>query len=145
KWLTLVAAPYFQGAVYQYLQSRSAHSFFLMGMHSSTGWWYYFLVVCLIKIPVGILILLAGLVVARRRLGTAWRPDGLYLVTPFVLVFLYLSFCNTIQNGFRYLLPVYPLLLIWLGNYGTVLRRSVGLRIAVGFLGAWIIAGTLLA
>src|SRR5208283_4911196 len=85
-WITLPAAPYFQGAVFQYLQSKSAHSFFLMGMHSSTGWWYYFLVVCLIKIPVGILILLAGLVVARRRLGTAWRPDELYLVTPFVLV-----------------------------------------------------------
>ncbi len=143
-WLTLPAAPYFRGAVFQYLQSKSAHSFFLMGMHSSTGWWYYFLVVCLIKIPVAVLILLAGLVVARRRLGTAWRPDELYLVMPFVLMFGYLSFCNTIQNGFRYLLPVYPLLLIWLGNYGTVLRRSVGMRIAVGFLGAWLMAGTLL-
>ena len=37
---------------------------FLMGMHSSTGWWYYFLVVCLIKIPVAILI---GGIEARRE------------------------------------------------------------------------------
>ena len=83
KWLVLPAAPYFQGALFQYLQSRSAHSFFLMGMHSSTGWWYYFLVVCLIKIPVAILILLAGLVLARRKLGMPWRPDELYLVSAF--------------------------------------------------------------
>jgi len=142
-WLTLPAAPYFQGAFFQYLQSRSEHSFFLMGMHSSTGWWYYFLVVCLIKTPVAILILLAGLVLARRKLGMPWRPDELYLVTPFVLMFVYLSFFNAIQNGFRYLLPVYPLLFVWLGNYGAVLRRSVLARIAVGCLATWTIVGSL--
>lgn len=142
-WLTLPAAPYFQGAVFQYLQSRSAHSFFLMGMHSGTGWWYYFLVVCLIKIPIAILILLAGLVAARRKLGMSWRPDELWLVAPFVLMFVYLSFFNAIQNGFRYLLPVYPLLFIWLGNYGVVLRRGVWARIAIGCLAAWTIVGSL--
>ena len=143
KWLTLPAAPYFQGALFQYLESRSAHSFFLMGMHSSTGWWYYFLVVCLIKIPVAILILFAGLVAARRKLGMPWRPDELYLVAPFVLMFVYLSFFNSIQNGFRYLLPVYPLLFIWLGNYGVLLRRGLLARIAIGFLAAWTVVGSL--
>jgi hypothetical protein len=141
--LTLPAVPYFQGAVFQYLQSRSAHSFFLMGMHSDTGWWYYFFVVWLIKVPVAILVLLAGLVVARRRLGIAWRPDELYLVVPFALLFAYLSFFNTIQNGIRYLLPVYSLLFIWLGNYGAVLQRGVLARIAVGLLAAWAIIGSL--
>jgi hypothetical protein len=143
KWLVLPAAPYFQGALFQYLQSRSAHSFFLMGMHSSTGWWYYFLVVCLIKIPVATLILLAGLVLFRRKLGMTWHPDELYLVAPFILMFLYLSFFNSIQNGFRYLLPVYPLVFIWLGNYGVILRRGLLARAAVGFLAAWIIVGSL--
>jgi hypothetical protein len=143
QWLILPASPYFQGAFFQYLQSRSAHSFFLMGMHSSTGWWYYFLVVCLIKIPVAILILLAGLVAVRRKLRMPWRPDELYLVAPFVLMFVYLSFFNAIQNGFRYLLPVYPLLFIWLGNYGAVRRRGWWARIAVGCLAAWTIVGSL--
>ena len=143
RWLTLPAAPYFHGALFQYLQSKSPYTFFLMGMHSSTGWWYYFAVVCLIKIPVAILILLAGLVVARRKLGMPWRPDELYLVTPFVLMFIYLSFFNNIQNGFRYLLPVYPLLLVLLGNYGAAWRRGVGMRLAVGCLAAWTIIGSL--
>ena len=144
-WLTLPAAPYFQGATFQFLQSKSAHSFFLMGMHSGSGWWYYYLVVCLIKIPIATLILFAGLAAARRWLQISWRPDELYLLMPFVLLFVYLSVFNTIQNGFRYLLPAYPLLLIWLGNYGTVLRRSRGMRIVIGILGIWMLAGTLLA
>jgi len=144
-WLTLPAAPYFQGAVFQYLQSKSAHSFFLMGMHSSSGWWYYFLAVCLIKIPIAVLLLLAGLVIARRILGIPWRPDELYLLLPFALFFGYLSLFNTIQNGFRYLLPVYPLLLIWLGNYGMAWRRSVGNRITVGLLCLWMVIGSLVA
>jgi hypothetical protein len=145
KWLIMPAAPYFQGALFQYSESRAAHSFFLMGMHSGTGWWYYFLVVCLIKIPIPILILLAGLALGRRKLGMPWRPDELYLIAPFVLMFAYLSFFNTIQNGFRYLLPVYPLLLIWLGNYGIALRRSVWMRWVVGLLIAWNIVGSLRA
>jgi len=143
RWLVMPAAPYFEGALFQYRESRATHSFFLMGMYSSKGWWYYFLVVCLIKIPVAVLLLLAGLVVARRKLGMRWHPDELYLVAPFVLLFVYLSLFNSIQNGFRYLLPVYPLLFIWLGNYGVALRRSVLVRTAVGCLVAWTIVGSL--
>jgi hypothetical protein len=143
KWFVIPAAPYFEGAFFQYQQSRAPHAFFLMGMHSSAGWWYYFLVVCLVKIPIATLILLAGLVLARRKMGMPWRPDELYLVAPFVLLFVYLSIFNSIQNGFRYLLPVYPLLFIWLGNYGVVLRRGVLARAAVGFLATWIIVGSL--
>ena len=144
--LRLPAAPYFQGLLFQYAQSKSPHSFFLMGMYSPRGWWYYFLVVALIKIPVGTLLLLAGLVVGRRWLGIRWQADELYLLLPFVLMFAYLSGCNTIQNGFRYLLPVYPLSLIWLGNYGACLRRgNNGIRAGVGLLAAWTLAATLLA
>ena len=145
RWLTLPAAPYFQGAVFQFLQSQSPHSFFLMGMHSEFGWWYYFIVVCLIKIPLGVLLLLAALAVGHRWLGNTWRPDELYLLLPFALLFVYLSAFNTIQNGFRYLLPVYPLLLIWLGNYGAALVQKSSVRIAVGILAGWTALGTLLA
>ncbi len=115
-----------------------------MGMHSSTGWWYYFLVVCLIKIPVAILILARGahggpakagddMASGRAVPGRAFCPD----------VRLSFLFQYAIQIGFRYLLPVYPLLFIWLGNYGSALRRMVSARIAVGFLVAWTIVGSL--
>src|SRR5437764_2414392 len=113
----LPAAPYVQGAIIQYQQSRQPHSFFLMGMHSHSGWWYYFMIVCLTKIPVAVLLLLGGLVIFRRRAASRLWMDELFLALPFALLFFYLSCFNTIQNGFRYLLPVYPLLFIALGRY----------------------------
>ena len=141
----LPAAPYFQGAVIQYQQSRLPHSFFLMGMHSHSGWWYYFIIVCLIKIPVAILLLLLGLVVLRRRLGMQTYCDELFLALPFGFLFLYLSCFNTIQNGFRYLLPAYPLLIIMLGNYGPAFGRSLAVRISGGLLLLWLIVSSLVA
>jgi hypothetical protein len=142
--VVLPAGPYFDGALSQYLESRSPQSLFLMGTYSGSGWWYYYLVVCLIKVPAGVLLLLAGLIVARRKLGLAWRPDEWYLLVPFALVFLYVSFSNSLQNGFRYLLPVYPLLLVWLGNYGVAMRRGIKVRLGVTLLAAWTVVGTLL-
>jgi hypothetical protein len=136
------AAPYFQGVIYQYQQSRQAQPCFLMGLYSTSGWWFYYLVACLIKIPVGILVLIAGLGLARRRLGFRFRPDEMYLVVPFLLVFIYFSCFNKIQIGFRYLLPVYPLLFVWIGKYGEVLHRGA-VRVAVGGLALWVVAGSL--
>jgi hypothetical protein len=51
-WLTVPAAPYFQGIVFQLSQSQTPHTDFLMGMYSSNGWRYYYLAVCALKIPV---------------------------------------------------------------------------------------------
>jgi len=137
----IFAAPFFQGVIYQYLQSREAHTFFLMGMYSSTGWWFYYIVVCLIKLPVGILVLALGLVLGRRWLGLQFRSDELYLAVPFILMFIYFSCFNTIHNGFRYLLPVYPLLLVFIGKYGEILHR-MAVRAAVCLLTLWMVAGS---
>jgi hypothetical protein len=112
-----------------------------MGMHSTSGWWFYYIVACLIKIPLGILVLAAGLGLARRRLGLRFRPDELYLAVPFLLVFIYFSCFNNIQIGFRYLLPVYPLLLVLIGKYGEVLHRTA-VRVAAGLLALWVVAGS---
>ena len=140
----LPAAPYVQGAIIQYQQSRQPHSFFLMGMHSYSGWWYYFIIVCLTKIPVAVLLLIGGLVVFRRKVASGLWVDELFLALPFALLFLYLSCFNTIQNGFRYLLPLYPLLFIILGRYGPMFRKSLTARISVGVLILWLVISSML-
>jgi hypothetical protein len=91
---------------------------------------------------VGILLLAAGLGLARRRLGLRFRADELYLAVPFLLVFFYCSCFNNNQIGFRYLLPVYPLLLVGIGKYGEILHRTA-LRVAVGLLTFWVVAGSI--
>jgi hypothetical protein len=144
-WVTMPAAPYFQGAVFQFLQSTTPHTFFLMGMHSPAGWWYYYIVACALKIPVPLLLLMAGLGLCRRPLGMAWRADDWYLLLPFAMLFAYLSLFNTIQNGFRYLLPVYPLLLVWLGHYGIWIRQGLAKRTGLALMTLWLAGSTLAA
>ena len=134
------AAAYFRGAVCQFMQSQGAHTSFLMGRYSLTGWWYYYVVVCLVKLPVPILLLAAGLALAQGRLGMRWRLDEIYLLVPLLLFLIYLSLFNSLQNGFRYLLAVYPLLLVLLGKYGEVLWRRLWGRIAGGALVLWMAA-----
>ncbi len=143
--ILLPAGPYFHGAIYQYSESRQPHSLFLMGMLSNSGWWYYFIVVCLIKVPTGVIVLTFGLLVGRRLLGTRFSADDFYLVLPFALLFVYLSCFNTIQNGFRYLLPTYALLFVLLGKYGDVMRRCRTARLVVGFFVLWAISSSILA
>jgi len=77
---------------------------FLLGMHSQTGWWYYFPILALYKIPLGIMGLLAlGVASFRRRPVTA-PEQGLLVPLAALIVFLLLVPVNV---GFRHALPAY--------------------------------------
>jgi hypothetical protein len=120
-----VPAPrYFEGAIYQWQQSRLPHDFFLMGEISQRGWWYFYLVVALFKVPLATLLLLALALCAGRWLGVRWRPAELYLVLPALLLLAYLSLWSTIHNGFRYLLPVWTPLCVAVGRLAQPAARS---------------------
>jgi hypothetical protein len=138
----MLARRYFEGALFQWQQSRLPHDFFLMGAHSSEGWWYFYLVVLLIKLPLGTLILLIVMALAGRRFGLRGRSEEIYLWAPPLALIVYLSFFNTIQNGIRYLLPVLPLLFVWLGRYALV-PGGRGFRIAVAAAVAWVASASL--
>jgi hypothetical protein len=140
--ITLPAPEYAAGAVYQWYQSQQPHQFFLLGDRSADGWWYFYAVVIAAKVPLGTLALLGLAAFGGRRLGIAPRRDELYLVAPALILLVYLSFFNTIHNGFRYLLPVWLPLLVFVGRLGPVLLGN-GLRraaVAVPLLAA-IVAG----
>ena len=88
-----------------------------MGDYSTDGWWYFYLVVLAFKVPIASTAMILGLVVGQRVMGIRFRREEIYLWLPFILFLFYLSFFNTIHNGFRYLMPVFPLLLILVGKY----------------------------
>lgn len=74
---------------------------YLLGRVSDTGWWYYYLVVFVLKTPLSTLLLLAyGLAHAVRR----WRETALWWA-PAALYFG-ASSVSTLQIGYRYILPV---------------------------------------
>jgi len=137
-----LARPYVLGALYQWHQSQLPHDLFLMGEHSTSGWWYFYLVVLLVKLPLATLLLLAVMALLGGRLGVRRRPEEIYLWLPPLLLLVYLSAWNTLHNGIRYLLPVLPLLFVWLGRYATA-RGGLGLRAGVAAAVAWLAAASL--
>ncbi len=103
---------------------------YLLGRISDDGWWYYFLVVGLLKTPLGTL----GILTLRacRRIRDGLSP---YLLVPATAFFLFFSFFSSVQIGIRYLLPALPLAFLWAG--GLLPRdKPVGrpLKVAVAVL-----------
>ncbi len=146
-----VSVPYpmpsfFDGVLYQLAESRKEHDFFFLGSHSSSGWWYFYPVAYAIKLPLGTLALLAALLVLWLWRSRRPAREVLYLLLPFALFLFYMSFFNTIHNGIRYLLPVFPLVLILAGKLPQLIGRApwasrvpaaAALVTAVGVLSAW--------
>ncbi len=117
------------GVLYQYLHNRGGHTAFLMGERSVTGWWYFFPLAMLMKSTPVELLLLAGLLVSvAASLRSPWRAfrsldTEIQTLAIATLVYSLLLLTSRINIGHRYLLPLYPLLILmsidslwrWLG------------------------------
>jgi hypothetical protein len=96
---------------------------YLMGEHSMTGWWYYYLVGLLVKNPEVIWVfvafsLFAWITVSPRPPLRSWL-----CLWGIPCVFLaYFSFVTNAPIGIRFLLPIFPLLFVALGG---VVRLSM--------------------
>jgi len=143
--LPMIARRFVSGATFQLHQSKTPHDFWLMGEHSTRGWWYFYLVVLAIKVPLATLALLGARLAGGRRLGLRFDARELCLWLPPALLLAYLSLFNTIHNGIRYLLPVYPLALIALGRLALPAARSRRGRGALAAAAAWVVGASLFA
>jgi hypothetical protein len=121
---TIPAPSFFRGLFVLTLHNVRGHPSYLMGMHSLTGWWYYFPVVAAVKTPTGALLLLAIAVVAVVRAvaktGVRHAVAKLRQISPdwYVLILppaLYFAICvrSNINLGIRHVLPIYPLVYMW--------------------------------
>jgi hypothetical protein len=98
------------------VQERTA---FLAGAYSTTGWWYYFPVALLLKVPLAVLAftILGAIVVIRQRRAHA-LPITPYLLGP-PLLFLLVAMTTSYNIGLRHILPVMPFLVI-IAAFGAV-------------------------
>jgi hypothetical protein len=102
---------YLEGMRYQLEHGRSGHPTYLLGRRSSTGWWHYYLVALLVKnTPAFLAAAIAGLVLAGRRLLDPARAEA-HAVVPAAIVLLAAS-ASRIQIGERYVLAIYPYLVL---------------------------------
>ncbi len=132
---------YTRGFTHQHSIVQAGFPGFLMGKHSSRGWWYYFLVALAIKTPPALHVaVLAGLavgVVCRDHPLRARRAGLSALAVPPLVLLFYASFLNHINIGLRYVLPVLPFLHVAAGALVagptclSLHRRIAGVAVAV--------------
>jgi hypothetical protein len=121
---------------------------YLFGQTSETGWWYYFPIALLLKTPLPLLILFIAALI-RTAIKRTWSADLIFLL-PSLLLFISLLF-STNNLGYRYLLPIVPLIIIyvsglWPRTISHSLLPAVSLsrsQLALLLLLVWSVIGTL--
>ncbi len=112
---------------------------YLNGVLRRSGWWNYYLLALVYKVPEGtwLLVLLSVVALAVvRRTPAAWADEFALWTVP-VIVLVSMSFLTNINLGLRYVISIFPYLFIaagkvvpWVEEQGGVWRR-IG-RIFVG-------------
>jgi 4-amino-4-deoxy-L-arabinose transferase-like glycosyltransferase len=125
--------PYFAGILYQQKYASGGHWGFLMGQCSEKGWWYYFIVVFLVKTPVATMLFLAVSMILfiKKMLKGEWLNEA-FLLIPAAAIFCFFSLNNK-PIGLRYILPIYPLLFVFASRAAPILlskKMVIGLYIA---------------
>jgi 4-amino-4-deoxy-L-arabinose transferase-like glycosyltransferase len=133
-------------------EERTGYSVYLNGVMRHNGWWYYYILTLLYKVPEGtwILVLLslpASLATIRTRAALA---DEITLWTIPLVILLSISFLTDINLGLRYVLPIAPYVFIACGKvapWAAGLRpggRGILAALAAGSLAATVVASVLI-
>jgi len=111
------------------------YPFYMLGELKLGGWWYYFLVAFAVKATVPTLVLI-GTAAASLRKGFVDRWAEIILISG-ALFFLLLNSSAAGQIGFRYLIPMLPLLFVWTSRIVKPLATGAAGTIAIGTLLLW--------
>jgi hypothetical protein len=93
---------------------------YLFGARRMQGWWYYYLVAIAVKVPLTFWILVAARLALFKRSANEGPPFNYDALLPLVFV-IYLSITavgSSRNYGFRYLLPLAPLAIVWISAIG---------------------------
>ena len=115
---------------------------YLMGEHSLTGWWYYYIIAFVVKNPVALsgILILTIISWVKRALYRFNLETTLCIWMPIIGFFVYFSFFTHTPIGIRVILPVFPLLFLAAGHLGheflmkNRLSKIIVVVLAVGYL-----------
>ena len=124
--------------------NAGGHDSYLMGLHSSTGFWYYFPVVFAVKSTLAALaatlaVVCAGLWAAARGRLRKLSPMTFGLLLPPIIYFFF-SMTSGINLGMRHILPCYPFLYV---GVAAILARPQSPRWCAALL--FVLAGVQIA
>jgi hypothetical protein len=130
---------YLHSLLFDRIANATGRNVFLLGEIATGGWWYYFPIAFAVKVPLAIsgLLLLAIASPSQRPSRLGWLigiPVAIYLAIAL--------FWLDIPLGIRYLLPIFPLLFVFITTQLAPLAAGWR-RIAVGVLCAWLAIASL--
>ncbi len=119
---------------------------YLFGQWKERGWSYYYLVCAALKVPLSIWLLglLAVGATIFGRYGLAHWSDEIALLLPAAILLALVSSQTGFSRNFRYVLPAFPLLFIWISKvawYAERRPRTVGMLVTAAI--AWLVASSL--
>ena len=144
-WLLQVPLPIplelLRGLDFQVADTERLQSAYLFGQNRLGGWWYWYLMASLIKVPLPSLLLFAlalvGLPRAMRSSDTIFWAGLCIVVTAAEVALVIATTTGTGTNAaFRYLLPSLGLLCVWAGRAWNTSSRVIR-SVILGFL-AWL-------
>ncbi len=167
-WLADVPVPvpynYLRGADLQKYDFERGLPSYLCGQWRDRGWWYYYLVCAVLKVPLGTWCLGAlALAVSLRGMALkapnpscgdaareasdngcySWR-DEMVLLLPAVVLFIFVSSQTGFSRHFRYVLPGLPFLFIWISKLTPMaIRRPRSLGVLFVGLLTWSVTSSL--
>jgi hypothetical protein len=119
---------YIKGMDLQYSVIEDGFVSYLLGKKAQRGWFHFYLVAFCLKTPAAFLLLLC-LTAVKGRDRLAW-----IILIPAMIFPLYFSGCR-LSRGVRYILPIYPLLCIWISQLAVWAKtRSASPILRIGFL-----------
>lgn len=133
--MALFPDAYLEGVRYQIAHGTGGHPAYLLGERSRTGWRHYFLVAFAVKNTPGFLLAtLAGLAAAWNARRDGDRATRRHWAVPAAVLFLAAS-AQHVNIGERYILPVYPYLILFVaGSAGPWLESRKGRLLVAGVL-----------
>jgi hypothetical protein len=132
----LLPESYYYGLGWQLMLASMPKSTFLLGTLRSQGHWFYFPLVLLIKSTLGFLLLLLVAVGAGYLLRTDRLRETLYLCIP-ALLYLGIGITSGTNVAIRYVLPLYPFLIVLVaaGTWPLARQHRVWRYIIIAFVG----------
>jgi hypothetical protein len=135
-------ATYWNGIMQVNADHNPDHFYYLMGEFKQGGWWYYFLLAFLFKTPVPTLI---AIVLSAALLWRYRAPHPLAEITLLLPIVVFTVATSMLADnlGIRYLMPVYPLVFVFVSRLAKALPTSLIARVVAVMLGLWYAGGAI--
>src|SRR3989344_87048 len=106
---------YWHGMSTVYANKNPEHFYYLNGSFDHGGWWYYFLWAFIIKTPVPFLAVLGWALFRYKKMALGFLNSA-FIFLP-VILFLWITSWKAHNIGVRYLLPIYPFLILFVSGW----------------------------